>query len=744
VTGSLPDEIPACSPGERRGAAVGLGILSQAIQILLLRQFLTISGSGELVVGGAMAAWLTGWGIGCLVADRSRRRLTSARLWRALILLVLAGWTFTVACANGRELLDLPLHTPLAPLAALGLAAVFLAPPAVLAGTLFGALTRGLEPAAARHTYLLESCGSLTIGVFLSTPFWEVPGVSGTFVILALTLALLRAIAMFQGRNRLETVTRASPARQAPLRSVGAIAILVVVIMATAPGLSRPWMRMLADSRVAEQRELRQGSAVALESHGQVSLYVGGHLADSWPARQEREGPVALAVLQHPKPERLLLWGGRATLFVRPSRALAVDRVTLLVEDRSLLDFQLRHFPGLARELADPAVTLAVSELRAYLAGHPGEFDVMILDSANPSTALSNRVFTAEGLLLARGALVPGGVLVLPLASSSSAGTLGPVFDEVRAVPGEEEYLLARVATGPAGQPLCLDGRALATRMAARPPLPFLTPEQLADSVPRIATKRLEKAYREAEPRAVNTDDHPIGYILSNRALAEVSARGGRVSRIGLILLALALAGLAGLLARPGRTTVPGTARPLVALTLLTGVGMVCQVILLLMFQTMFGSLYREIGLITGLALGGVALGSSPLWDRWSWVAPVRSLSALAMMTAVSAGVVGMIPRFGLAPAAAYALTLLMAAWMGVLGGRAFARALEEVPPGVAIAPRAYAADMLGAAGGAILTAGFLAPTLGFTLTAGAGAAVSVAAAAIARRATAGAAAPTG
>ncbi|MBI4858659.1 MAG: hypothetical protein HY815_00045 [Candidatus Riflebacteria bacterium] len=751
-----PPVRPAGHGSSAGTVALGLGVLSQATALLLIRELLTISQSGELVVGASLAVWLVGWGAGCLLVGRAGLPVDPRTGWWGLGMLWLVAWGAILGMANARELFSLPPHSPLAPAPALGVATLILTVPALLAGGLFGLLTRGTDAASARLIYALESLGSLGVGVFLSTPLWERPGIAGTFAGLALAVVTLRWPIARAGAAG----ARDDPRGRGLVAMVALAALLGVVVWQTAALLQRPWARTQPQSRLVEQRELRQGPAAALELAGQTTIFLGGHPMNSWPARQEREAPVALAMLQHPRPGKVLLWGGRAPLFAAPARTLSAGQVIVLVEDPALLAFERAHLGGLAKELDDPAIRVVESELRAFLAASADTFDVMILDSPDPSTALANRIFTVEGLRLARHALAEGGVLAMPLGSSSSAGTLGPafkernlalmstfksVFGEVRAIPGEQEMWFARKPGKPgAGAPaLTLSAGELAARLRARPGLAYLGADQIGECVPAFPGRRLEAIYAKAVPAPVNTDDRPAGYVLTNRAEAQTSESGVRWGQIGQGVLAVELAGVVVLLAVGLARMAPPARRPIVALGLMACVAMVVQVLLFLIFQTLFGSLYREIGLIMGLTLAGVSIGSSRLFERLPIVSRIRSLRALAAVAAVSAAAVAAVPHLtalGVGSTVLYVVVLGLTTWFGLLGGHAWARALEESPPSATLAPTAYAGDMVGAATGALATAGWLAPLLGVSTTALAAAGLALAAAVVAPRITGSAA----
>jgi spermidine synthase len=172
------------------------------------------------------------------------------------------------------------------------------------------------------------------------------------------------------------------------------------------------------------------------------------------------------------------------------------------------------------------------------------------------------------------------------------------------------------------------------------------------------------------------------------------------------------------------------------------------EVVLLLAFQVLYGSLYRQVGLVvtvfmTGLAAGAWWAGRRP--GRWNALTATRSgvlgssrstfsrhrLAVLAFAIATFAALLPLVlPRLGRlddllgGELGGQAVILGLAFVLAALVGHQFAQAAAAESGGPAVAAaRLYSADLAGAALGALLVSAWLVPLFGVTtvclLTAG-------------------------
>ena len=228
------------------------------------------------------------------------------------------------------------------------------------------------------------------------------------------------------------------------------------------------------------------------------------------------------------------------------------------------------------------------------------QFDVVIIDVPDPTTAQLNRFYTAEFYAEVRRILTAGGVVgfglghyenyVSPelarlLASANRA--LRQSFSQVRMIPGGRVFFLA--SDGPLAMDIAtlIERRGLATKLVNRHYLDaMLAPDRLAD---------LDRAV--AQPAAINTDFAPALYYYQLRHwLSQFDSRTGLAA--GGLAVVFALFYLLRLRAIPRLIFASGFTASAI------------EVVLLLGYQALYGSLYKQVGLVVTVFMAGVAAGA--------------------------------------------------------------------------------------------------------------------------------------
>jgi spermidine synthase len=307
---------------------------------------------------------------------------------------------------------------------------------------------------------------------------------------------------------------------------------------------------------------------------------------------------------------------------------------------------------------------------------------------------------------------------------ASAHRTLRESFANVRLLPGGRVFFLA--SDGPLHLDIAarLEQRGLTTQLVNRHYLDaMLAPDRLAD---------LDRAV--AQPAEANTDFNPTLYYYHLRYwLSQFAFHGGLLGGGLLILLA---AYLWWLRAVPRVVFASGFAASAL------------EVVLLLGYQTLYGSLYRQVGLVVTVFMAGLAAGAwwanrrldvSPHVPGWSGLTsrrssalgstrstfpPTQILALLALAIAALAALLPVVLRqlghldaaLG-TPLAGQGVVLLATFILAILVGGQFPLASAADPGEPAVtASRLYTADLLGAALGALLVSTLLMPVLGVTV----------------------------
>jgi spermidine synthase len=372
------------------------------------------------------------------------------------------------------------------------------------------------------------------------------------------------------------------------------------------------------------------------------------------------------------------------------------------------------------------------------------DYDLVVVNVPEPSSARLNRFYTKEFLERVRGALRPGGVLVLRTATPAAylAGergallavlwrTLGEAFPDRRIVVAEAgALLLGAIPPGwPASTPEALGRRysARAVRdesfcpegLDARTAFEDLVfPDRAADAMVRFASLDAD----------VNEDDRPVA-LLRSLVLADRASGGGLAETLRRVesiptaapfvlaaMLGLALAAFV-LLLRSRVRACALAGRAAVATTGFAAMGL--ELALLLRLQGSFGHVYGFVGAVVAVFMAGLAAGGV-LGSRRPSARPLRRLAVLEAAAALLClACPWLLTRaVALPDGPALAALLVLAAAGGFVTGLEFPAAVAyRMAGGGTTVERAAggldAADHAGAAVGALAIGVILLPALG-------------------------------
>ncbi|MBI2839912.1 MAG: hypothetical protein HYX75_16480 [Acidobacteria bacterium] len=731
---------------------IAFGAWAILAQALFLRESLIVFFGNELALGVALASWFLGIFAGAACAGfRPPRSAPPARRAAAFaipfVLLIVSFPLGLLALRASRLFLGVP-GGELVPLGRVSLVCLLtITSSSFLVGWLFpaasavAAATRWSGRGAIGWVYVLESGGGLIGGVAFTAlflPRFPAMVAVGVFASVALaSITLLLRVERHRGWMISALMT-------------------ILLFVALCAGWPRSLDEWMAGVRWQSYRNtlplvLSLDSPyenIAVAGDGPVHLFLNGQVAGTFPDPYGYATRVHPLMLQHPHPEAILLLGGGMTGMAREILRHPVRRLDIAEADPWLPGVLERFLPPDDRDaLRDPRVALHSVDPRRFVADSTGTYDIIILSFPDPTTAALNRFYTREFFCACRMLLDKRGILITRVTSSSNylgGAALGlpasiywslrDVFANVLATPGEECYL---VASGPAGAP-SLDPNVLSSRHRERNiETPMFQPELLEVLFPEDRVAFVRSALESAADTPRNTDLRPVSYfyglLLWDRfSGGEYGYSLGRLAERPLshwvLALALPCAAWAAFVltrARPRRLRL----QTLTAIGSTGSASIAWSLLLLLVFQDIFGYLYQEVALLVALFMSGLATGAEvarrhragteDLTVRWralrhsdiaSFVFSCVLLTTLPLLVKAGSGW----------PAWAAIATLLLLA--GVTTGAQFAAAsslYQHLAGDVRVAAGAVdAADHLGAALGALATGVLLVPLLGLAGTA--------------------------
>ena len=477
------------------------------------------------------------------------------------------------------------------------------------------------------------------------------------------------------------------------------------------------------------------GRLVVAESARQYTFYENGVPCFSTQNIEEVEEKIHYAMSQRPQAKRVLLLSGGVSGTAKEILKYGVERVDYVELDPLIVAAGRKYVPG---SLSDQRINVTPADARVFTRETRERYDVVIVDLPEPSTYQLNRLYTREFYEAVNRIMAPGGVLgfaageyldhvspELGRTIATTHATLKSVFANVLIIPGSKVAYLA--SQGPLYTDIAvrMEQAGVRTQWIKRQYLrTVFEPGRLGD---------MERA--SAQTAALNEDFSPVLYYEHLRRWMSKFE-----TRYGLLACGLALV-LVICLWRIRAVTFAIFTAGFAASAL--------EIVLLVGFQIVFGSVYHQLGVIITAFMAGLAAGSwwgqkkgfSILDFRFSIEQPDganqkskienrksrEAVACLALGIALFAAVLPLVLRMlGAGSALAHAGFVLLAFVLAGAVGWQFTLASRvpltlPSPPGGegwgegAAASDLYTADFLGACLGALLPSALLIPLLGVT-----------------------------
>jgi spermidine synthase len=636
-------------------------------QVLLLRECLIVVAGNELFIALFFGSWFAGIALGAAIGSVWRIRDERLAVWvpAFLALQVVLLPLLMISLRAVRSRWGWPAWELVPFFALLRLAIVHLCPFSFLTGLTFPMLCRlvgagrdrspqsipsipsisSIPPPANRTpataiglVYAVESLGSLAGGAtatFVLAVYCE--PLTGAWALGALTMANLAWFSLRAGGRSGRIATAASVALAA--------AFLTVVATPIRPAIAQ-WSGNLrhraygAGFEWLAQRYTPYQYLELARRGDQYSLLSNGQFISSFPDPYAIRQRVHLMMSQCEAARRVLVLGGGESGALTPLLLYPGVQIDYVEIDPSVLAMVRPYLEETERRaLEDPRVHVFHEDARNFVRRGLAEtddtsrplYDVIFCNTPDPSTAAMNRFYTQDFFRQARRLLGPTGVFVTSISSSANyfdpelldyVGSvyeaLTATFGHVLATPGSRAFLFAAAKD----DLLTSDVERLIARYEQRgiadpgfSPLYFHTAFE-TDALQQI-NQTLRGSIGKVRP---NTDSEPVTYLYYLRLWNRFS--GNRSRRVfagierydwrwvvwmcfGLLVFRLATA-------RAWPMTSDRTAfRHAAAVLFATGTaGMVSSVVLLLLFQNLHGSLYRDVGLLVALFMAGLTAGS--------------------------------------------------------------------------------------------------------------------------------------
>ncbi|MDI7260048.1 MAG: fused MFS/spermidine synthase [Thermodesulfobacteriota bacterium] len=338
------------------------------------------------------------------------------------------------------------------------------------------------------------------------------------------------------------------------------------------------------------------------------------------------ENFVHFSMLLHKKPGSVLILSGGAGGMINEILKYPVARVDYVELDPLLLKL-IHRFPTplTQSELSDERVNIHYTDGRFFVNRTPDRFDLIFIGLSAPHELQTNRLFSSEFFSMARRKMNPGGIIVLTLPGSLTYispelrdlngciwDTLKSVFKYVRIIPGDVNLYFAsdseKLLGVTSGEMLKrLEERKIKTNLFTKSYVEY-----------RLHERWLNWFLKSMERKEVhiNSDFRPLGVFFN---LSYWNALfSPYLTKVFKWFEGLSLALIIGLTALPTLfLAILFVRRPLLSryslpYAIFTSgfVDMMLNLAIIFTFQTLYGYLYHQIGLLITIFMVGIALSS--------------------------------------------------------------------------------------------------------------------------------------
>lgn len=621
-------------------ALIGMGAFAIIAQVLLVREFLVVFYGNELCLGMVFASWLVGIAFGAWVAGKtplnSLNSLCILVILLILISTILPPLIYLIRIT--RKIFDIPPGEFIPFPFMFAASMIFISPFSFLIGFIFPFACKayvkpgGESAIGIGWVYILEAMGSIIGGLVVTfylilflNPF-QITGILSVVI-------LLNALALSIKLKPKPAGTILGGLCLALIISYGYLFLSHSLKKIEEFTVLKRWHAFSKGMKLIDSTDsMYQNIIVALEVD-QYNVYGNGQYISSFPDEHYSATFAHLILTQHPNPQYVLLIGGGSEGILKEMLKHPIQSLDFVELDPKLITTIYRYLPPEDKEaFSDVRVHVHYSDGRRYLKENTGEYDMIILNIPDPSTAMLNRFYTVDFFREAQRRLKRDGILVTSVSSGenyigrevgdytgSVYQTLLKVFPYILVIPGDVNYFFATSTPGITTS----DTRILASRYSERGiHTPFFSQYHFQMLLPPDRVRFIQDALNRMEHTPLNTDLKPITYFYNLVLWAIFS--GGREKFSISFLQKVASARMWWLVLplfiffviratyvyfKKEEIDKHLTFNCLFAITTTGFAGLAFEIVIIFSFQNIYGYVYQKIGLIVALFMVGLAFG---------------------------------------------------------------------------------------------------------------------------------------
>jgi spermidine synthase len=568
-----------------------LGFTCFIVQIVLLREFMSLFMGNELVIAIILALWMLTTAVGAWIGNMLVSMSTSsAPLFTAMLLCgasPILGVFFTLW-------LRTQMYTPgvmvgLHGSILLSLTGLLLF--CTISGMMYTFLATSMAKTHGRDgivkIYAIEALGSLVGGLLFN-------------FILVYNFASMQVLVMLMIINFTAATIYALVQKKTIQAAFGLLALAPAVITSFTIDMEEIALSSVFPGReVVMSKDTPFGKLVATEQHGQSDIYLDGQVLVSSGEISIREEKIHYALSLHQDPGNiLLLFGG---LDGSPAEVCKYQPAILDYVDQD--PWSIEFADQLKISDWPEGINVHITDPKSFFNETAEKYDVIFFNGPDPNTIGNNRFYTRDFYLLVKEHLHESGIYStsLPAAGnylseelkmlfSSIHNTLKTEFEYVRIIPGVKTYLLASDTP--------LQGDITGTISELGILTDYVNLYYIDD---RLIAQREQLILEQLDEHAsINTTTRPIAAYLSILGWLGLQ----QLPLIPLILIPLVLMGL--IIFRMSQYNIGLFTT---GFTASSG-----EFLLLIAFQSIYGFIYEMAGLIIMIFMAGLFAGAGFLF----------------------------------------------------------------------------------------------------------------------------------
>ncbi len=678
-------------------AVVVVGITSIVTQIVFLREFLSVFCGNELIIGIVMANWMVLTAAGAFLGKYAER--VNDRFSLLGLLIALLGILPPVTVFFIRFMRNILFDTGSMPdiLQIIFASFLFLAPFCLISGFSF-TVTAVLSSEERRENripqaYSWEAVGSAAGGLAFSIGyFYSIQTFERLFFLLLITMVTAYFISLCGRSNGIKILIIS--------------AALLLLVFGRSVDLEKITVGyIMKGQNVLYYDDTPYGTLTVTEQGNQYNFYENNILLFSTDDPASGEESVHYAMLQHPRPEHVLLVSGGIS--GTTGEILKYNVATIDYVELNPALFQIGQ--KFTKNLSDPRIHVIPRDGRLFIRSTNSKYDVVLINLPDPVTAQINRYYTTEFYSDVKRILKPGGVIGLSLSASADYmneeakevrstlySTLRAHFSDILIVPGLRDYFIA------ADSPLTI--RIAHSVMSRGLNNLYVNPYYIDDDLLEQRREQIEQSlYLNA---SVNSDFRPVSYyrqlLLWLRSF-DINYWLILIVFVGLVIYSLT------------RTNV-------ITYGMFTAgfAGSAVEIVLLLAFQVLYGYVYQMIGFLIAIFMGGLAIGALLRRKVLSTVT-VNAYMYIQILLGICIAAIPLVLYIlqgsDIGTGVLYLAFALPTFIVACLVGVEFSTAAELQRGSYSkIVSYLYGFDLIGSAVGALLVTAFLIPLLGISV----------------------------